>query len=111
MNDFQVGQQVVCVIEPCPERVKYHYRQYREATFPIVKAVYTIREIFIVANEVAIRLQEIHNNSDYFADGFLEICFLLSNFRPVKKTDISVFTKMLLNVPKPHNVKEFEKVK
>lgn len=92
---FHVGQRVVCVddanwrkkwIAKCPNR-------------PIAGSVYTIREIRQKPNSLGFLLMEITNRPRKFRLGRLEPCFYAHRFRPVRDTDISIFTSMLSPAP------------
>lgn len=101
--NFVVGQKVVCVDdsfsaiwhEPLVTGDRMH--------LPVAHAVYTVRGVVVFpfsnGDEPAIYLTEIVNPKVPFWDGgCLEQAFWAERFRPVqeRKTDISVFTKMLL---------------
>lgn len=96
MADFHVGQQVVCVF-PGP------WKRWPEDAivrpWPHLNAVYTISEIIecpFRADVVGLGLAEIPGPQRYTSDAF----------RPVRKTDIGVFEKLLLtkNVREPETV-------
>jgi hypothetical protein len=89
---FQVGQQVVCVNEKFSDD-KYWRQTVRE--FPKLRSVYTIREIRDGGNLVGFCFYEIKNPIALFAAGYLEPAFNVKNFRPVKKTSIEIFEKLL----------------
>jgi hypothetical protein len=89
---FHVGQQVVCVndkFSPDP--------QWRRTvrTFPVRHGIYTIREIHVEPPLVGFCFYEITNPRSYFSTGFAEPAFNCKNFRPVKKTSIEAFEKLL----------------
>lgn len=88
---FRVGQKVVCVVDPSASLKM----RYPEAVFPSLKAVYTIRSMFPYNGKVLLRFCEL-NNSRSVWNG-IERGFNSKYFRPIveRKTDISVFTKML----------------
>lgn len=89
-NDFHIGQQVVCVGQFAPHRWVRSY--------PQVGSIYRIRGFRDIGydNLLFIWLEEIVNPPAVFADGHSEEpSFDLRGFRPVRKTDISVFTEML----------------
>lgn len=91
---FHVGQQVVCIDDS----------QWRRdvvarwgIALPSKGSVYTVCEILIgpSSGEPCIRLEEIVNPLCDFAEGRGEAMFKARYFRPVRKTDISIFTAML----------------
>lgn len=69
-------------------------------TTPIFGVVYTIRSVFDSYGGIGIRFMEIINQPRIHIDGYAEVAFLADSFRPVteRKTDISVFQEILLNV-------------
>jgi hypothetical protein len=84
---FRVGQKVVCVND--------NGRSLRPSweILPVRGETYTIRCI----EGRAVRLAEIINDPFPYSEGLGELKFLASRFRPIveRKTDISIFTKML----------------
>jgi hypothetical protein len=94
---FHVGQQVVCIsVKWLPGRNELWYRTIR--TFPKLNGVYTIREIRVVDDLIGFCFEEFVNPCAYFSRGYLEPCFKSQNFRPVRKTSISVFERLLAPV-------------
>lgn len=89
MSDWHVGQQVVCVHE---------FETHPHTILPVKGLVYTIRGIVTFRKRVGLLLEELVNPPRKWSDGFLEASFEAEGFRPVKKTDISVFTEMLAPV-------------
>lgn len=94
---FHVGQKVACVLQPqhpwylnkCPNR-------------PVKDGVYTIREIMFVEGVMGFLLGELLNPARPWSNApFSEPGFHHGFFRPVdeRKTDISIFTKMLTGSP------------
>ena len=97
---FRIGQKVVCVDDVFASR---HYPGYE--AWPTKNIVYTIRDIYNEDFEdgwaTALLLEEIINPFyDWLTLGNHEAGFSARRFRPVveKKTDISIFTKMLDSV-------------
>lgn len=95
---FHVGQRVVCVNAKRPAGRTY----YNDEVFPVTGGVYTIRSMFIrqKTGALLLRLYEIVNKEGEYDEGFQEAGFNCSRFRPVRDTDISIFTAMLNPVPK-----------
>lgn len=82
---FRVGQQVVCI-----KRGAWNPPLYPQESGPIHGGVYTITAIHKGRVTAGLIL-------DGF-DPFVRWC--ASRFRPVKETDISIFTDMLVPTPK-----------
>jgi hypothetical protein len=89
---FHVGQQVVCVSERFSD--EEHWRA-SVRTFPKLHAVYTIREIIVGDVLVGFCFHEFSNPRAHFRNGFHEPAFNSRNFRPVRKTSIEIFEKLL----------------
>jgi hypothetical protein len=69
-------------------------------TFPKVNSIYTVREIRRVHDLVGFCFYEIVNPRALFTRGrndlvYVEPAFHIKNFRPVRKTSIEVFEKLL----------------
>ena len=79
-----------------------------EIEFPVKGRIYTVRCTYFdpIGKHTAYRFYEIRNRKFDFLDGYHEPAFNEVAFRPVKETDISVFTKLLQKTP---NKKELEK--
>ncbi len=92
---FHVGQQVVCVNDQFSPRPSWR-RTVR--SFPKLHAIYTIREICEGGGLVGFTFYEIVNPRAHFACGYSEPAFNSKNFRPVRKTDIDVFKRLLAPV-------------
>lgn len=99
--------QVVCIRDDwgisdiAPDGAKY---------LPVKGTIYTIREredIFMLWHgrmKTYFRFEELRNTPKPLADGKLfETCFVAEWFRPVKKTDITLFTDMTLKTKGPEN--------
>jgi hypothetical protein len=89
---FQVGQQVVCIDDRFSKR-KHWRRAVR--VFPKLHSIYTIREIFDYGDLIGFCFYEIRNPCAYFSKGYHEPAFNTRNFRPVRRTSIEVFERML----------------
>ena len=90
---FQIGQQVVCVNDRFSERVDWR-RTVR--AFPQLHSVYTIREIIEDPPLIGFCFHELVNERHHFRSGFHEPAFNSRNFRPVRKTSIEIFEKLLV---------------
>jgi hypothetical protein len=100
MIEFRVGQKVVCVdVSGLFETLRGEFVDSVDLT---KGAVYTIRWLGIFEGQPVVRLREITERT--VPSGYLiapgadrDTPFLASRFRPLveRKTDISVFTKML----------------
>jgi len=104
MNNFTVGQKVVCIREGVSKR-----RQYREERHPKVGEVYTIRAIVPGdcgdGPEPALYLVEIVNRPLLYrttgGKEIVEMSFLASRFRPVKTASIESLERLLLTENQP----------
>ncbi|MQB37627.1 hypothetical protein DXT97_12575 [Agrobacterium tumefaciens] len=101
--NFTVGQKVVCVQNWFAEQ--HLTASVLGITLPVEGGVYTIRSIDVLStDDVHVRLDEIHNPELGYSDfGFIEQAFCQTCFRPVvqRKTDISIFTDMLIEQKQP----------
>ena len=89
---FHVGQQVVCVSDRFSSDMRWR-RTVR--LFPVLNAIYTIREIHVEGPLTGFCFHEIVNPCAWFAAGFGEPAFNSRNFRPVKATSIELFQRLL----------------
>ena len=94
---FHVGQQILCVNDQfsrCP------YWRRAVQTFPIINSIYTIREIREGYGDqfglIGFCFYEFINPQTHFARGEVEPAFISKHFRPVRKTSIELFKKMLV---------------
>ena len=111
--NFTVGQKVLAVkkVSPTERDIRMVEAAKRAGViFPKPGEVYTIRDIFTAARidgevVVCVRVAEVINNPQMrFNTGFVgEIGFNASCFRPLvqRKTDISIFTDMLIEQKQP----------
>lgn len=100
---FHIGQKVVCITR------KSLYPNYigRLRNPPLLKVggIYTIREIDLryidLVGQPGVRLEELRFPPRESVWGMTELALAMSRFRPIieRKTDISVFTDMLLRAP------------
>ena len=94
---FHVGQKVVCVDGQRRQRGK------GDEVLPVYGRVYTIRDMvsFSPYDTPGIQLCEIRNTIRHYLQGMHECTFNPNRFRAAvdKKTDISIFTKMLNRNP------------
>ena len=92
MNNSQVGDMVVCI----NENVLNPYYKNLTTIYPKLNNIYTIREILIdIDGLVCYRLEELPDQSLVMYDVVWEaVCF-----RPVKKTSIEVFEKLIESIP------------
>jgi len=90
---LDVGQQVVCVndvFSACP------YWRAAVTAFPVLHGIYTIRHIREAHGLIGLCFHEIVSPHRDFAEGYVEPAFNSRNFRPVKRTDIEIFKKLLV---------------
>lgn len=85
---FHIGQQVVCIMDNWADLDP-------DEVCPVKGQVYTIREIIPYTDGIHFRFEEIVNKPLHYKEGLLECHFSFYAFRPVRKTNIDVFTAML----------------
>ena len=91
--NFRIGQKVVCVDGT---RLCLDLGEQR----PVKGRIYTIRNFCEDDTDgTGLRLEEIVNEPRHYTDGYAEIAFYVWRFRPVRTTDISIFTAMLTPIP------------
>lgn len=90
---FRKGQQVVCIENLHLIKNKNPIRYEEFINIPYKNMIYTIRGFVISGENTGILLEEIIN--PLVRDDW-EPAFKTKWFRPVQKTDISIFTKMLI---------------
>jgi hypothetical protein len=102
---FRVGQKVVCVDE------NWRARPYQWEALPKKGEIYTIRQIDCERDGIGVRLHEIHNKLHEYAEGFGEVRFNSSHFRPV--VDISdlqaIVREQMLGKPRTIAPDKFDK--
>ena len=92
---FEIGQRVICT-NAKPTSAK---RKTLGEIYPVEGQVYTIRATRVWHGEPGVHLEEIVNQPRKYVGGVDEVWFRASRFAPIKKTDISVFLKMLEPTP------------
>ena len=92
---FQVGQQVICISDSWLPN-EFWRRTVR--TFPQINSVYTIREIREGTNLIGFCFYEFVNPRVHFRNSYLEPAFKSQNFRPVRRTSIDLFERLLVPV-------------
>lgn len=93
---FHVGQQVVCINDAfslCPS-----WRR-ALAALPKLHMIYTIRHMREAHGLLGLCFFEIVSPRAHFSEGYVEPAFNSRNFRPVKRTSIEVFEKLLTPAP------------
>ena len=93
---LHVGLQVVCVSDvfsPCP----YWRRAVR--SWPKLHMIYTIRDMREVKGLVGLCFFEFVNPREHFFEGYAEPAFKSQNFRPVRRTSIEIFERLLAPAP------------
>jgi hypothetical protein len=85
---FRVGQEVVCVDDSAFGFLGSSYLDY-----PVKGTVYVVQEIFNGGQSLTLRGMEKNRWG-------VRAVFFCSRFRPIVKTDISIFTAMLAPAPK-----------
>jgi len=92
---LHIGQQVVCVndvFSACP------YWRGAVTAFPVLRGVYTIRHMREAHGLIGLCFYEIVSPHADFSEGYVEPAFNSRNFRPVKRTSIDVFERLLVPV-------------
>jgi len=110
---FYIGQKVVCVREGPTEDRSEESRKHE--TYPVLNIVYTIRESKLLSDQWGYHLVEIVNpirkyksRSNPNGPTFMgELWFRHDRFKPLLKTNISVFESMLN--PTPEDIEKFKK--
>jgi hypothetical protein len=95
--DFQIGQHVICICDQWS-----HEPTWRPAvhTFPKLRGIYTIRDICDREGVIRLMFEEIWHKPAMFCVGPAEPAFNAKRFRPLKKSNIEIFKKMLEPEPK-----------
>ncbi len=97
MCPYVVGQQVACIHDG-PWKGGWETDR-----CPVYGGIYTIREVVPHLDTIGLTFEEIVNIPCPL--GHIECIFQWDNFKPIKKTDISIFKKLLSPTPK-QRVKE-----
>lgn len=102
------GTQVICVNDTPKDRHLHEFLLANGFTMVTKGIVYTIRNINDGYDTLALRFEEIHNSVIDYKDGLPpeEPSYDINRFRPVKKTSIDVFTKMVAPVKKEKVLEE-----
>lgn len=96
MSEFHVGAQVVCTYKGAWSDPRWDAAIHR----PTYGQIYTVRDItppeyYANGAPPSIWLEEIVNPPVMWTTGIWEIAFPTRIFRPIRKTSIDVFTKLL----------------
>jgi hypothetical protein len=98
MSEFAIGQKIVCVCDDWKNVLRMSVKETGER-YPVKDGVYTVvgRNWLLLANLPGVVIAEVNNDSIWAEQ----------NFRPLesKKTDISIFQKLLVNPKKKIDVK------
>lgn len=92
---FSIGQQVVCVDVNFSREPTWRSAVRK---FPKLRGVYTIRDMRIEGELIGLCFQEIINARANFSSGYVEAAFDSRKFRPLRRTSIEVFEKLLAPV-------------
>ena len=94
MNDIGPGDLVECL------PVEWKHTLLSFVTYPVPGTIYTVRTIDPGTYQPGhfIRLEEIINSKRESIMGLMEVNFSLTHFRPVRTTDISIFTEIAQDV-------------
>lgn len=91
---FHVGQMVVCVDDRQDGRIG-------NEPWPVLKNVYTISDFRVLDDGLGVRVSELPTPLE---DDRVYPWFKAERFRPVAKTDISIFTALLHPTPEREQV-------
>lgn len=94
MNNFHIGQKVVCI----KTQICHPWHRFMYPRLIPKGEVVTIRDIFLWAGEAGLNFEEINCVMTVYG---IEAGWPATSFRPVKTTDISIFTAMLNPTPQP----------
>jgi hypothetical protein len=92
---LHVGQQVVCIndtFSPC------EYWRAAVQSLPVLHGIYTIRHMREAHGLLGLCFYEIRSPHAHFSEGYVEPAFNSQKFRPVKRTSIEIFEKLLAPV-------------
>ena len=95
MSDIGPGDLVECIKEFQQNR---QMEEARGTRYPIAGIIYTVRKVIPDNEQGAVLLEEIINPPQDHIEGFNEAIFCMSHFRPVRTTDISIFTEIAQDV-------------
>ena len=93
--DFFIGQEVVCVDDRFDEDIKALHM------LPVLNNIYTIRGVDVFFDDQPTCVLEEVKNDEIFSYGYgmKEFQFFLWHFKPLKKTSIETFEKLLTSLP------------
>ncbi len=94
--DFYRGQHVVCIGDRFSNEPTWRAAIH---TFPKLGSIYTIRDICDREGVIGLMFEEIWHAPALFCVGLVEPAFHIRNFRPLRKTNIDIFKKMLEPTP------------
>lgn len=91
---WRVGEKAVCISDT--------WKTHCGETAPLKGTVYTIENIEICpfSGEIGFQLLELINTPRRYLGGLAECNFRSTGFRPLTKTNIEIFEKLLLPAPK-----------
>ena len=93
---FHLGQQVVCVNDVFSSCL---YWRSAVSALPKLHMIYTIRHMREAHGLIGLCFFEIVSPRAQFSEGFVEPAFNSKNFRPVKRTSIEVFERLVAPAP------------
>jgi hypothetical protein len=94
--DFHIGQHVICICDRWSNEPTWRAAVH---TFPKLGGIYTIRDICPRVDVVGLVFEEIWHEPAWFCVGLVEPAFNIKRFRPVRKSNIDLFKKMLEPAP------------
>jgi hypothetical protein len=95
--DFHIGQHVICICDKWSNEPTWRAAVH---TFPKLGGIYAIRDICDREGLIGLMFEEIWHKRAMFCVDLVEPAFNAKRFRPVKKSSIDVFKKMLEPAPK-----------
>ena len=90
--DFYIGQHVICICDQWSNEPTWRAAV---QTYPKLGGIYTIRDICPRVDLIGLLFEEIWHEPAMFCIGPVEPAFNIKRFRPVRKSNIDIFKKML----------------
>ncbi len=94
--EFHIGQHVVCICDQWSNEPTWRAAVH---TFPKLQGIYTIRDICDREGLTGLMFEEIWHEPAWFCVGLVEPAFNAKRFRPIRKSNIGIFKKILEPAP------------
>ena len=91
--DYHIGQHVICICDQWSNEPTWRAAV---RSYPKLGGIYTIRDICDREGAVGLMFEEIWHEPALFCVGLVEPAFNIKRFRPVRKSSIDVFRKLLV---------------